>query len=71
MPEPGVRVRVPFGERVLTGVVVPAAEDAEPAGEATLREVLEVLDDEPVCPPEILETTARSPIGSSRRRGRS
>ena len=44
VPEPGTRVRVPFGERVLTGVVVPAADPVEVGAEASLREVLEVLD---------------------------
>ena len=57
-PPPGTRVRVPFGERVLTGVVVPDAGNP-PDGEATLREILDVLDDEPVCPPELLETAAK------------
>ena len=58
-PQPGSRVRVPFGERALTGVVVedaPAAEGGEPA---RLRDVIEVLDPEPVCPPDLLRTAAR------------
>ncbi|HJW15136.1 MAG TPA: primosomal protein N' [Thermoanaerobaculia bacterium] len=55
MPEPGTRVRVPFGERVLTGVVVGG--DGE--GAAGLREISEVLDTEPVCPPELLATAER------------
>jgi primosomal protein N' (replication factor Y) len=59
VPEPGTRVRVPFGERVLTGVVVSAAEPIDEPAEASLRDVLEVLDEEPVCPPEIIETTAK------------
>jgi primosomal protein N' (replication factor Y) (superfamily II helicase) len=59
VPEPGSRVRVPFGERVLTGVVVPEADGVEESAEASLRDVLEVLDEEPVCPPEIIETTAK------------
>lgn len=56
LPTPGVRVRVPFSERVLTGVVLdePAAEAA--GGE---RAILEVLDAEPVCPPELLATARR------------
>jgi len=58
LPVPGTRVRVPFGERVLTGVVVADATGGEGSG-ATLREVLEVLDEEAVCPPEMLETTAK------------
>jgi primosomal protein N' (replication factor Y) len=49
-------VRVPFGERVLTGVVV--ASPPEPPPES-LREILEVLDEEPVCPPDLLELAAR------------
>jgi primosomal protein N' (replication factor Y) len=59
VPEPGTRVRVPFGERVVTGVVVPAAEETAEAAEPSLRDVLEVLDEEPVCPSEIIETTAK------------
>ena len=51
-----MRVRVPFGERVLTGVVL-----REPSGGApgAVRQILEVLDAEPVCPPELLATAAR------------
>src|SRR5688572_6316986 len=65
MPLPGTRVRVPFGERVLTGIVVSDAPPPEEAAttpdarEVALRDVLEVLDDEPVCPPELLETAAK------------
>jgi len=55
VPEPGTRVRVPFGERVLTGVVV----DREQGETPGLREILEVLDDEPVCPPELLMAAER------------
>jgi primosomal protein N' (replication factor Y) len=49
-------VRVPFGERALTGVVVSAG------GEETsgLRDLLEVLDEEPVCPPELLATAEKA-----------
>jgi primosomal protein N' (replication factor Y) len=54
MPEPGTRVRVPFGERVLTGLVM--GKEAESPG---LREVLEVLDLEPVCPAELLSAAER------------
>ena len=50
-------MRVPFGERVLTGVVVGAPDGATVAG--PLRDVLEVLDDEPVCPAELLATAER------------
>jgi len=54
-PEAGTRVRVPFGERVLTGIVV-GCEEAEGPG---LREILEVLDEEPVCPPDLLAAAER------------
>jgi len=56
MPEPGTRVRVPFAERVLTGVVVESETGAAPG---SLRDLLEVLDEQPVCPPELLATAAR------------
>ena len=56
VPEPGTRVRVPFAERVLTGVVVEPETGAAPG---SLRDLLEVLDEEPVCPPELLATAAR------------
>ena len=65
LPEPGVRVRVPFGERVLTGVVVADASGSGEASEAGLRDVLEVLDEEPVCPPEMIETKARLTMDQS------
>lgn len=58
IPAPGTRVRVPFGERVLTGLVVPERGDAADP-EAALRDVLEVLDEEPVCPPDLLETAQK------------
>jgi primosomal protein N' (replication factor Y) len=56
VPGPGVRVRVPFGERVLTGIVL--ATVPEPVAGRT-REIVEIVDAEPVCPPELLETAAR------------
>src|SRR5262249_10370809 len=60
MPAPGVRVRVPLSERVLTGVVVEApAPPASAPPTGALRDVLAVLDEEPVCPPELLATAAR------------
>lgn len=49
-------MRVPFGERVLTGVVVAGEPGAAPE---MLRELLEVLDEEPVCPPDLLATAER------------
>jgi primosomal protein N' (replication factor Y) (superfamily II helicase) len=56
VPAAGVRVRVPFGERVLTGVVLGLAEEPAPDG---LRDVLEALDEEPVCPADLLATAGR------------
>jgi primosomal protein N' (replication factor Y) len=50
-------VRVPFGERVLTGIVL--GEGGDPSDAGPLREVLEVLDEEPVCPPELLVAAER------------
>ncbi|MGH9366150.1 MAG: replication restart helicase PriA, partial [Thermoanaerobaculia bacterium] len=44
------------GERALTGVVTGPGGDADAAG---LRELLEVLDLEPACPPELLSTAVR------------
>src|SRR6202022_2714591 len=55
VPEPGTRVGVPFGERVLTGIVVGFEEGEKPG----LREILEVLDEEPVCPPDLLVAAER------------
>src|SRR5215475_9656386 len=51
MPAPGARVRVPFGERVLTGIVVPETGGTPPE---SLRPIVEVLDEEAVCPPDLL-----------------
>src|SRR5512135_3070381 len=55
MPEAGVRVRVPFGERALTGVVLAQQGEDTPG----LREVSEILDIGPVCPPELLAAVER------------
>ena len=49
-------MRVPFGERVLTGVVIGPSAPKDATGR---RELLEVLDLEPACPPELLSTAAR------------
>jgi primosomal protein N' len=48
---PGVRVLVPFGPRRVVGYVVDRTSGAEPP--APLREVIEVLDREPVFSPEL------------------
>ena len=49
---PGSRVRVPFGRREMIGVVMHAPRPAEPDGR--YRELLEVLDEVPLVPPELL-----------------
>ncbi len=56
VPAPGSRVRVPFGERVLTGVVTGTGTTEDPSA---LRDLIEVLDAEPACTPEILATAGR------------
>ena len=49
-------MRVPFGERALTGVVTGSAGDPDAAG---LRDLIEALDLEPACTPELLATASR------------
>jgi len=49
---PGMRVRMPLGRQVRTGVVAGFA-DAAPA--RRLRSILEVLDTDPFLPPDLLE----------------
>ncbi|MSV35303.1 MAG: primosomal protein N' [Bryobacterales bacterium] len=48
----GCRVLVPFGTRKLTGVVIRTHAEAPPKG--TIREVLRLLDEEPVLDDELL-----------------
>lgn len=48
-PEPGTRLAVPFGTRILTGLVAPGVALAAPAG-TTEREVLSLLDETPFLP---------------------
>ncbi len=50
----GRRVLVPFGKRVLTGVVVESEESEELAG---LKDAIEILDEEPIFTPRLLEFT--------------
>ena len=52
MPERGIRVTVPFGARRVIGMVVgPSA----PAGARDLKDVLAVVDEEPLLPPPLLD----------------
>ncbi|MDA8191482.1 MAG: primosomal protein N', partial [Gammaproteobacteria bacterium] len=50
---PGVRVRVPFGRRVLTGIVIEVP--ADPVADVALRPILEVIDAEPLLTGEQLQ----------------
>ena len=50
----GVRVRVPFGPRTLTGMVMGTSESTDVSREK-LRQVLERIDEEPVVLPELME----------------
>jgi len=60
-PRPGARVLVPLGARRLTGVVVEtnvrAPESASGAGVA-IKDLLDILDDEPMLPPAVVELAA-------------
>ena len=51
--QPGVRVRVPFGGRVVRGFLVgrPSASDVSPG---RLRPLIAILDDDPVVAPDVL-----------------
>jgi len=54
----GSRVLVPLGSRTLTGCVVGMGSQTDgnaPAGDAGLRDVIDVLDDEPFLTPEIVK----------------
>ncbi len=52
--QPGMRIKVPFGRQQLIGVLVEVNTHTE-LQPKQLREVLEVLDDEPVMPEELLQ----------------
>jgi primosomal protein N' (replication factor Y) len=55
LPERGVRVLVPFGNRRMIGVVVGASTEAEGH---PLKEVAQVLDESPLVPPVLLDLAA-------------
>jgi len=50
--KPGMRLRVPFGRRSVTGILLALAEES-PVPPARLKTVLEVLDSEPLIPEEL------------------
>ncbi len=52
VPPKGARVLVPLGARTVTGCVV--GPEAAPEG-ARLRDVVEVLDDQPFLPPDVVD----------------
>ncbi len=56
MPLVGARVRVPIGTRTVTGCVV--AHDASFDGDTVPRDVVDVVDEEPFLPPDIIELCA-------------
>ncbi|MGB0133125.1 MAG: primosomal protein N', partial [Dokdonella sp.] len=56
-PKPGCRVRVPFGRRMLTGVVFGLADSSEVA-DAKLQDVSALLDEQPLLTDELMQTLA-------------
>jgi primosomal protein N' (replication factor Y) len=56
VPPIGARVRVPIGTRTVTGCVVAHAASFD--GDATPRDVTDVVDEEPFLPPAIVELCA-------------
>jgi len=67
--EPGVRVLVPYGGRVVTGVVLSVRDSPEHGSQRKVRAVQQVLDQSPVLPVALLGVLQRaaedvlSPIG--------
>jgi primosomal protein N' (replication factor Y) len=51
---PGIRVRVPFGRSQQIGVVLEIRDDS-PVPPESLRSVLEILDTQPLLPPDLLK----------------
>lgn len=58
-PPPGTRVRVPFGPRAVTGVLVETGEGSE-LPEERLRPVRAVIDSRPLFPPALLGALLRA-----------
>ena len=56
--QPGCRVLVPFGKKLLTGFIVDLNENPQTeVAESDIRDVEELLDETPIIAPEILELT--------------
>ena len=58
--KPGARLTVPFGRRTLTGYAVELHHELPPGvdiDESKIKDVLAVLDEEPLITPEILKLT--------------
>lgn len=54
VPQPGCRLRVPFGRRELTGVLLDVCQHTDVSGER-LRDVLDILDSTPLIPSHLLD----------------
>ena len=52
-PPPGVRVEVPFGKRIVTGVLLETATKSSIPSKR-LRHAIRVLDEDPVLPPDLM-----------------
>ncbi len=52
-PEPGIRVLVPLGNRLVTGYLLGPAPDTDRSG-FTIRKIVELLDPEPLFPPSLV-----------------
>ncbi|MGM0631716.1 MAG: primosomal protein N' [Pseudomonadota bacterium] len=52
---PGIRVRVPFGRREVTGILLAVEHNAPDVEPSKLREALAVLDEEPLLPAHLLK----------------
>ena len=58
MPAIGARVVVPLGTRVVTGIVVDSTSSGPKATPTTVKAVIDVLDDEPFLPADVVALAA-------------
>lgn len=54
LPVPGCRLQVPFGRRELTGILI-EIDDSTDIDYSRLRDVLDILETQPLIPPHLLE----------------